>query len=380
MSLQVYSTHIKVFLLIYRDDERSGGSLRVAEVLANSIIKLNVEVYVVVAYGGGGRLKAIFGDRCILMKASGPKDFKAWLDYRKLVMNLSPHLIHYIDTVGWMVFAALGLKPKRVMHQHFRPDVGPNGYKRLKWIKLFNRNADKVVAISHGAGRQLVEKCAISSSKVEVLHNAVDFDYLKSEGKKRDLNKCILGMAVRVVEDKGIEDALNLIKILPIRYELVVAGDGPALSNLKQKAKDIGVFNRVRWCGSVADISSFYSGIDFYLFMSWYEGFGLSVAEAMGAGKPVVGFLGDGEIAESEFPLVTSENAILVPRSSPCKFGLETDENTFLKLRDEILKLDTNQEMQAKYVRNGYDWVRTRFSSDLYAKKMLEIYKRALGI
>ena len=342
---------MKVLLVVYRDNERAGGSVRVAEVLANALLKLGVDLHVVVAYGDGGRLSGMLGERCLLMHASSRNDFLAWWRYRCLLKVLNPDVVHYVDTVGWMTLAGAGSHSTRIMHQHFRPDVGPDGFKRFRGIRWFSSAADQVIAISAGAGRQLIEKCGIPPTKVSVVHNAVDPAYLVAGEISTDRlvkapGERILGMAVRVVEDKGIEDAFSLLKKLPPNYSLAIAGDGPAKARLENLAVEMGLTARTRWLGSVSDIRSFYAGIDYYLFMSWYEGFGLSVAEAMFSRKPVVGLLGDGEITEPEYPLVNKTNSLLIERSTPGAFKPELEPQVIRFLAKAILNLDADARAQ----------------------------------
>lgn len=369
---------MRILICIYRDCESSGGSFRVAEVLVRSLLKQSIDVYVAVAYGDGARLQDFLGERCHLLGAAGRKDIRAWIRYRRLVSKLKPQIIHYVDGCAWMIAAAMGLGPKRIMHQHCRPDIGPNGQRRLGRIRWLAGSADKVIAISHGAGRQLAELCGVSPHKIAVVHNAIDGDYLT---EKRQLDKSIkrLGMAARIVPDKGFEDALTLLQILPDHFRLTIAGSGPALPELRQLANERDLSDRVEWLGLLPDISRFYTGIDYYLFMSWYEGFGLSVAEAMASGVPVVGLLGDGEIAEAEYPLVTSGNSRLVPRSCRAAFGIETADRVFLELRKEILHLDENPAEREETVRIAKRWVQKKFTSSIYSEKILNVYRTTLG-
>lgn len=370
--------------MVYKDDERVGGSLRVAEILASSLLSEGVDVYVVCAYGDGGRLKAELGDRCILMNSGGRKDFRGWLGYRNFVKRLSPDIVHYVDCVGWMTLAGMGLKPKRVMHQHFRPDVGPGGHKRFRSIRWLSGSADRVIAISEGAGRQLVEKCGLKKEKISVIYNAVNPDYLKiSQPSSDGLNATasderILGMAIRVVEDKGVEDALKLLQYLPNNYVLSIAGDGPARKKMEACALELGVSDRLRWLGSVSNIAEFYKNIDYYIFMSWYEGFGLSVAEAMFCQKPVVGLLGDGEIAEPEYPLVNSKNSLLINRSKPGNFKSEENIEIIKTLAKALLSLDDNPIARKSMVTNAFDWVNDRFTSQIQLKMVLKVYRKTI--
>jgi len=70
---------------------------------------------------------------------------------------------------------------------------------------------------------------------------------------------------------------------------LVYAGDGPLRSVLEQRARDLGISDRVRMLGFVnqSQLPSVYRGADFFVLPSSYEPFGLVVNEAMLCGCPV---------------------------------------------------------------------------------------------
>ncbi|GLK72515.1 glycosyltransferase family 4 protein [Ancylobacter dichloromethanicus] len=368
---------MKVLIVIYRDSERSGGSVRVAETLVRSLRMKDVSFDVVAAYGGAGRIAQLVGRRFHALGAKNRHDIGGWLRYRRLLRRLRPDIVHYIEPVVWMNAASIGMSSKRVLHQHSRPlfDV-PNVSPPLAYRWLFGR-ADRVVAISHGVARHLAQLYTLDPGKIEVVHNAVDPAYLQCrhvapDGRRR------LGMAVRVVPDKGVEDAFALLDRLPRHFILTIAGEGPARQALQNMAQARGLADRVEWLGSVNDIDRFYAVIDYYLFMSWYEGFGLSVAEAMLVGKPVVGLLGDGEIAEPEYPLVTSQNAALVPRSNPKLFGNEPDAATFRTLASRILELEADEAARQRMVECGQRWTRQRFSPEIYGQRMYQLYQRVI--
>lgn len=70
-------------------------------------------------------------------------------------------------------------------------------------------------------------------------------------------------------------------------------------------------------------------------------------------GKPVVGLLGDGEIAEPEYPLATLQNAALIPRSTPNRFGNEQDAAIFHALASRILELKADEAAWQRMVECG---------------------------
>lgn len=349
-----------------------------AEVAVRSLLREGCDVHVIAGYGKGARLKGLLGDNCHLIDADSWKSPLSWWRLRQLLKTLSADIIHYVDGVNWMVASSICLPGKRVLHQHYRPSIVPFDTKSLALMKFKMLGVKSIISISYGAASDLKSVAGIDPQKIKVIHNAVDIAYLPSALKHSEDQFTRLGMAVRIVKDKGVEEAIELLCLLPRRFKLVVAGDGPDIKRLKLLVKEKGLQSRVEWLGLLSDVRNFYSAIDYYLFMSWYEGFGLSVAEAMACGIPVVGLLGDGEISEPEYPLVTDANSMLIPKSS-IDFKKESDPGVLNLLSDELIKLDLDGPRRAILIQNGRNWIQDRFSSERYGLCLVNHYRDIIG-
>lgn len=102
-----------------------------------------------------------------------------------------------------------------------------------------------------------------------------------------------IGMAGSLTIEKRNDVVLRSLASYSGRVEIniIIAGDGPELSDLKNIAKSIKS-NRVKvnFIGSVDDMDIFYREIDFFIFSSRDESFGLAVIEALTRLIPVVVF------------------------------------------------------------------------------------------
>lgn len=120
--------------------------------------------------------------------------------------------------------------------------------------------------------------------------------------------------ALRV--DKGFDVLLNAFARLPAEsaVALHVGGDGPERVSLQQLAVRLGVHSRVRWLGSLppAAVPGVLQGCHGFVLPSRRESFGVVLAEALLAGRPVVATrcggpesivsAGDGELVPPEDP------------------------------------------------------------------------------
>ena len=120
----------------------------------------------------------------------------------------------------------------------------------------------------------------------------------------------------RLASEKNTATLFQAFAILAKRrsgeYRLLVIGDGPQRQQLARLCKQRGLVDRIHFIGIQNDVAPVYAALDAYAFLSRYEPFGLVLAEAMSAGVPIFGIEGDGEYKETEYPLITGDNADLV--------------------------------------------------------------------
>jgi len=95
----------------------------------------------------------------------------------------------------------------------------------------------------------------------------------------------------RLVYYKGIDVLLDALA-LTRDVRLVIVGDGPLTDALRARAANLGINERLRWLGSIADddLVGAFSSADLFVLASVArsEAFGLVQVEAMAAGVPVV--------------------------------------------------------------------------------------------
>jgi len=133
--------------------------------------------------------------------------------------------------------------------------------------------------------------------KINIIYNGINikqFDNLpKNEYYQRKGNEIVIGNVGRLVIQKGQKYLIDMAILLQqkhIDFRIVIAGDGPLESSLKQMAKDNGVEDRVLFLGFVNNIKAFMECIDIFVLPSLWEGFGYVLVEAMACKKPVVAF------------------------------------------------------------------------------------------
>ena len=102
----------------------------------------------------------------------------------------------------------------------------------------------------------------------------------------------VVGFAGRLVEQKSIDTLIRAFALFvnrtPCDAKLVIAGCGPLEAALRHCAVEAGVADRVVWAGFREDVPCLMRAFDVFALTSMHEGFGLVLAEAMAAGRPIV--------------------------------------------------------------------------------------------
>src|SRR5437764_1399409 len=97
----------RVGIIVYRDDPRGGGTLRVAETLAQHLPPEEVDCHLILAYGGPGPLASRARVPVHFLGATSAKDWRAWRRTRAWLAQARFDILHFVDPVQWLYLLSL---------------------------------------------------------------------------------------------------------------------------------------------------------------------------------------------------------------------------------------------------------------------------------
>jgi UDP-glucose:(heptosyl)LPS alpha-1,3-glucosyltransferase len=161
------------------------------------------------------------------------------------------------------------------------------------------RRYKKVVAVSRGVKRELVEYYDVPEGDIVVIPNGVDLNEfnptnrLRFRDQIREQLQISSGAPVLIFvgnefDRKGLSfiiGALPLVKIPELKL-LVLGGDDK--SPYLKLAQRFRVENQILFLGNVEGISEYYAAADILVLPTLQEAFGLAITEAMASGLPVI--------------------------------------------------------------------------------------------
>ena len=238
-----------------------------------------------------------------------------------------------------------------------------------RWLDtLTNRLSTHVCAVSRSTRDFLTEREALPAMRVSVIYNGVDterYTPAKADADRAAGVSLVAGVG-RLHPQKDFALFLDVAAELARRntdVRFVIAGTGPEEAALKAKTAALGLAERVRFAGHVADPRTIYVAADVLLLTSRYEGTPLTVLEAMASGVPVVAPKLDGldEI------LADGSDSFLVPPGACGEFA------------DRVAELLASPELRARFADAARAKVAASFSAKTMTAQVEAIYLRAFA-
>ncbi|WP_026734484.1 glycosyltransferase family 4 protein [Fischerella sp. PCC 9605] len=224
--------------------------------------------------------------------------------------------VHFVHS-SWLKFSAKGatpdsdwtvLNPRGVLYDFYQwlyTDAN------ARWEKKAFHQAQVVVAVSDKVAKDLIE-IGVPPESLQVIVNGVDLQEFspgisdrQKWGLPQEVPLALFAGDIRIPR-KNLDTVLHALVKVP-QLHLAVAGITEGSPYLQLSAS-LGLSDRVHFLGLQHDVPELMKAVDFLVFPSRYEPFGLVVIEAMACGLPVITASTTGA-AE----LITPEAGIVLP-------------------------------------------------------------------
>jgi glycosyltransferase involved in cell wall biosynthesis len=184
--------------------------------------------------------------------------------------------------------------PRRILHAHTNSLTGSReAIVAPVLFPLVKLLATEYLACSESAGRFF-----FGANQFSVVKNVINTDdYLFNRtDRERVRNEFGIGLESLVIGHAGrFTFAKNHNWLIRVFAEVVktnndaillLVGDGPLDSDIRDLAEKLGVLKSIRFVGLQDNVQPFLSAMDIFLLPSHYEGFGIALLEAQANGLP----------------------------------------------------------------------------------------------
>jgi len=244
--------------------------------------------------------------------------------------------------------------------------VGSNkpGFFQSILAKVFFRQMDAFVFISKYIKAEKIKQLPVLKKyRSEIIHNGAELRIDNGEGKIELKKFSILDIA-GLIDLKNLEvvvEAIDLIFKKKGRNDicLYIAGDGPKRRDLEALINTLGLHEHVVLLGYQSNVGYLLSSCDIFVHPSYAEGFGIVVAEAMLAEKPII----------------VSDAGALPELIQHNYSGLVIDPFDEVKWADAIMQLLDNPEYSKYLAYNAKLRAENEFSVKQFASKYDNLYR-----
>lgn len=262
-----------------------GGLERVVIALSNEYVRRGYETQIVImSRGKRNSLITELDSKVEILFLDG----NPFVKVRKLRNAVKGRFVHIHFGDGkihpWIRLQLIGMTKTVTYHSVYR-------HKRNWFLNkmdyLCNRKLKKVIAVSDAVKDFCTKDIGLNPDKVLVIKNGI-----KIEDRKRPLQVNVQRLEFLVLcslyshknHKEIIEQFARLKKDGFQNWHLTFIGDGPCMAELFLQARNLGIENDITWLGAVwnqAIVDSIFNKMDILLSASTYEGFPISILEAM---------------------------------------------------------------------------------------------------
>lgn len=298
----------------------------------------------------------VFINRHLNRKLNVIEDMRGYFEIKSVLRQIEPDIVHLHSSkagiLGRISAHQLGIPVIYTAHGWGFTAGVPflRRYIALMAEKLTVKFVNQIITVSYYDFNLAVKHNICQPSKLKVIHNGIpDLNYEQTI----DGNDVQLVMVARFLYPKNhmlLFEALQTIKDL--NWKLTLIGDGPLLKDCKLRVEKLGLSSKIQFQGAHSQVAQVLANSHVFVLISFFEGFPISILEAMRAGLPVVAS-DVGGISES---VKDSENGYLVVN------------NKIKILTERLEKLIKDKSLREKMGRDG----RGKYEDLFYSEKMIQ--------
>lgn len=272
--------------------------------MANHLDRGRFRISIAVMRRGGAYESTLRSD--IPVHCVGGGVFQTGRGLRKLLRMVRPNVVcSFLDVPNLLALLAarsIRDRPRVVTCVQAPPTIVHRGARMsgrsfvLRGIKVLYPYSDRVIAISRGVGRDLINIVPEVRDRIEIVYNA-GLDGLVDAGAREELgphegrpSAPLIVACGRLTEQKGFLGLLDAFVLVrrTVPAHLWIIGEGEQRALLHDKIRRLGLGDCIRLLGFQPNPYKFMAVADVFVLSSVFEGFGNVVVEAMACGAAVV--------------------------------------------------------------------------------------------
>lgn len=234
----------------------------------------------------------------LVREISPVHDWRANCEVQKLLQEIKPDLVHCHSSKAGIIgrWAAMQCHIPSVFTAHgwaFTDGVPEKKRKVYRFIeKMAGKWCKKIICVSDYDKNLALREIPELKDKLVTVHNCIpDTDYRKDWSKYNPGRTLQIITVARFSPKKKIKETLRLLSTAVEKgmdIHITFIGDGPLFEESVAYAKALHIESAVTFLGARTDVEQLLPQYDLFLLLSNWEGFPISIIEAMRAGLPIM--------------------------------------------------------------------------------------------
>lgn len=233
--------------------------------------------------------------------------------------------------------------------------------KTEQWIA--KRVPQQMLITVSEASRQLGLKAKIASDdRIVTIRNGIAPEGPVWQNPHNDPVKLV--MVARFSEQKDQRLLIATVAKEALNCQLLLIGSGPYYQDIQDWSAKNGFDKAVQFLGERGDVAELLASSDVFVLTSLYEGFPISILEAMRAGLPVVA----SDVGGVNEAVIDQKTGYLIPRGDASV------------LADRLRLLINNADLRQEMGRAGRQLFLDKFTKQVMLEKTQAVYEKALAL
>ena len=252
------------------------------------------------------------------------------------------------------------------------------GYSR--YSAMYESVIDKTLVCNENSRKILINHFGKNENEVETVYIGVDENKFNPEKyNKEELikkyqvkGKKILSYICRISEQKRPMLFLKIIAKLKEKrqdFKVLVVGDGNLLNKMKEKAKELNIYDDIVFTGSLKDTTEIYAISDLTINCSLKEGLALTSYESLSMGVPVIS-----SDVGGQKELITDEVGEIIPLMQDEK-DIYLEKYNQKEINDFVSAIDKVLNNLNEYKKNCRQRIINNFTINKMIEKMTNIFE-----
>lgn len=295
--------------------------------------------------------------------------FPLFFTLKKTINQIQPEIIHsHLFPADYYV-SLLRKKDRILISTEHNVSNRRRHLPFLRTIDSFvYKQFNKIICISDAVKKSSTAWLPSCANSYITIPNGIDIERFKQ--KKNNQFRTMLNIPednricamVGRLENPSKDQATIIRAVKKVdNLHLILAGEGRDLLQLQELSKELQIENRIHFVGYTKNVEILLSGIDLYIHSTVFEGFGLSIFEALASGLPVIA----SNVEGTNNLLTDTVDALLFEQGNP------------ESLVEKINAVLNSRELETRLIANGLETA-SKYSIQNMTDRYIALYENIL--